>query len=70
MKPIYHIFNDREVFVLLRTNGEIPKGVTYNLTNYKDYLPDYLSVALIVVLVLLQVEPIDIDLLERLSELV
>src|SRR6266699_3117784 len=70
LKPVHHIFNDREVFVLLRTNDEISKGVAYNFTNYKDYPSDYPSIALIVVLTLFQVEPVDIDPLEQLNELV
>ncbi len=53
LKLVYHVFNDWEVFVFLRTNGEIPKGVTYSFINYKDYPLDYPSVVLIVVLALL-----------------
>jgi len=70
LKPVHYIFDDREVFVLLWTSGEIPKGVAYSFTNYEDYPPDYPSVALIVVLALLQVELVDMDPLERLDELV
>ena len=70
LKPVYYIFNDREVFVFFRTNGEISKSVAYSFTNYKDYPLDYPSIALIVVLTLLQVEPIDVDPLERLNKLV
>jgi len=70
LKLVYHVFNDREVFVFLRINGEIPKDVAYNLINYKDYPSDYPSIALIIVLAFLQVELIDVDPLERLDELV
>jgi len=69
-KPVYYVFNDREVFVFLQTNGEISKDITYNFTNHKDYLPDYLFIALIIVLVFLEVEPVDMDLLKRFGEFV
>ncbi len=70
LKSVHHVFNDREVFVFFRTNDKISKGVTYNFTNYKNYPPDYPSVALIVVLAFFQVEPIDMDFLERSNEFV
>ncbi len=70
LKPIHHVFNDRKVFILLWTNDKIPKDIAYNLTNYKDYPPDYLSIVLIVVSTFLQVEPVDIDPLERSDKLV
>ncbi len=70
LKPIHYIFNDREVFVFFWINGEISKDITYSLINYKDYPPDYLSIVLIVIPIFLQVEPVDIDLLERPDEFV
>ncbi len=49
LKPVHHIFNDREVFFFFRISGEISKGIAYSFINYKDYLPDYPSVVLIIV---------------------
>ena len=49
LKLIYYVLDDREVFVFLRTNDEIPKGITYSFINYKDYPPDYPSISLIIV---------------------
>ena len=53
LKPIHYIFDDREVFVFLQTNDKIPKDITYNFINYKDYLPDYPFIALIIILTFL-----------------